>query len=390
MKTQQEATGEIQSRLERRWHLTISDPVDGSWPFPVPLGAPPKAALEADFEQARDWARTWEDWAAARQLTLKWDTRLVRGTTQPMPGHLLIPDIDTAARICGQGWPERLAQARHRLEVARGAFPLADHPKIIRACDAMTDTDFTLLLEAAQWFSSNTAAGLTPRQVPLPGFHSKWLNGTQRLIQALTGKQNLGLIRRPTRVHFTYLDPGHRARDGRHHESITVGDNAEPLYTPKTVIILENKDTAVYFPPVTDGIAVEGEGSKAPGVIPFIPWIRQCPRVIYWGDIDAKGLCIVNDLRVAGIDAASILMDYATYEAYEQYGAWTDDKGKPVPCSPRRSLPALTPEEHLLYLHLTDPAWARVRRVEQERIPLHVATERLTSGARPQELPPLP
>jgi hypothetical protein len=209
---------------------------------------------------------------------------------------------------------------------------------------------------------------------------SGWLNGNQRLIHALTGKQDLGLISRPTRVHFTYLDPGHRARGGRHHESITLGDNAEPLYVPKTVIILENKDTAVYFPPVADGIAVEGEGSKAPGVIPLIPWMKHCPRVIYWGDIDAKGPCIVNDLRVAGVRATTILMDYAAYEAYERYGAWIDDKGKPIPCSPRRSLPALTPEEHLLYLRLTDPAWTRIRRVEQERIPLHVAAARLAPG----------
>ena len=79
------------------------------------------------------------------------------------------------------------------------------------------------------------------------------------------------------------------------------------------------------------------------------------------------------------MDVDTMLMDYATYEAYEQYGAWTDERGKPVPCSPRYPNPALTPDEHLLYLHLTDPAWNRVRRVEQERIPLNVAAERLAS-----------
>jgi len=36
-------------------------------------------------------------------------------------------------------------------------------------------------------------------------------------------------------------------------------------------------------------------------------------------------------------------MDYATYQAYEQYGAWTDDKGKPVPCSPGGSCPCWHP-----------------------------------------------
>jgi hypothetical protein len=72
-----------------------------------------------------------------------------------------------------------------------------------------------------------------------------------------------------------------------------------------------------------------------------------------------------------------MLMDYATYEAYEQFGAWTDEKGKPIPCSRRRKLPALTPAEKDMYEMLTDPASTRVRRVEQERIPLEVAAEHL-------------
>jgi hypothetical protein len=379
MKTPPQVSEEIRSRLDKRWHLAITDAPGGDWPYRVPLGSPPKAVLEADFQSARAWARTWEDWAAEHQVTIDWNTRMVLGTTQPMPTHLEIPDIDTAARICGQDWPLRLARGRHRLSLARRGFPLADHARIVRTADRMSDTDFALLLEAARWFTSNTGAGLTPRQVPLPGFHGKWLNPNQALIRALTGKDDLGLVRRPTRVHFTYLDPEHRASGRRHHESITIGDCVEPAYKPEFIIILENKDTAVYFPPVPKGISVEGEGTKAPGVIPLIPWIRQCPHVIYWGDIDAAGLTIVNDLRIAGINADTMLMDYATYETYEQYGAWTDEKGRPIPCSPQRNLPALTPAEHLLYLHLTDPAWARVRRVEQERMPLYVAAERLAS-----------
>jgi Uncharacterized protein conserved in bacteria C-term(DUF2220) len=39
--------------------------------------------------------------------------------------------------------------------------------------------------------------------------------------------------------------------------------------------------------------------------------------------------------------------------------------------------PALTPSERDLYQLLTDPAWTRVRRIEQERIPLGVGAERL-------------
>lgn len=379
MKTPQQATEEIRTRLEKRWHLAITAPAGGDWPHRIALGELSKAALEADFQEARAWALNWEDWAARQRLGLSRDRRIVRGTRQQMPTHVEVPDADAAARVCGGDWPTRLARGRGRLLPVRSGFPLADHAKIIREADSMSDTDFTLLLEAARWFSSNTATGLTPRQVPLPGFHGKWLNGRQALIRALAGKDDLGLISRPTRVHFTYLDPEYRASGRRHHESITIGDSAEPAYQPDLIIILENKDTAVYFPPVPKAISVEGEGSKVPGTIRRIPWMRQCPHIIYWGDIDAKGLCIVNDLRTGGINVDTMLMDYATYEAYEQYGAWTDERGKPVPCSPRYPNPALTPDEHLLYLHLTDPAWDRVRRVEQERIPLTMAAEHLAS-----------
>ena len=178
-------------------------------------------------------------------------------------------------------------------------------------------------------------------------------------------------------MHFTYLDASHLGRGGRKHESITIGDRAEPAYEPETIIILENKDTAVYFPPVRGGIAIEGEGTKAPGTLFRLPWISRCSQTAYWGDIDAAGFAIVNDLRIAGIHVQTILMDYATFEEYEQYGAWTGEKGKQVPCSPRRQLPALTPDERGLYQLLTDPAWTRVRRIEQERIPLRVGAERL-------------
>jgi hypothetical protein len=377
MKTPEQVTAEIRSRLQKRWHLAAAGLDCGDWPFHVALGAPARATLEADFAAAHCWALNWRDWADTRGLRLEWRTRLVLGTTQPLPARLAIPDADHAARVCGQDWPDRLAEARRRLALLSAAFPDANHAAAVRAAEPLSDTDFALLQDAARWFAANSATGLTPRQVPLPGFHGKWLNKNQALIRALAGTDDLGLIGRPTRVHFTYLDPGHLARGGRKHESITIGDHAKPAYQPDTILILENKDTAVYFPDVRKGIAVEGEGAKAPGTLPRLPWITACPRTVYWGDIDAAGLAIVNDLRTAGIQADTILMDFATYEAYEKYGAWTDDKGRPVPCSPRRQLPALASNEHHLYRLLTDPAWTRVRRVEQERIPLRVAAARL-------------
>ncbi len=71
----------------------------------------------------------------------------------------------------------------------------------------------TCCARAAQWFSEHSAAGLTPRQVPIPGLHAKWLNAHHSTVAELAGMPGLALLpRHPARVHFTYLDLDHRLR----------------------------------------------------------------------------------------------------------------------------------------------------------------------------------
>lgn len=145
-----------------------------------------------------------------------------------------------------------------------------------------------------------------------------------------------------------------------------------PTYTPGIVIITENKDTAVGFPPLLGGISVEGAGTG--GSTPTaISWLRTCPTVVYWGDMDADGLTILNQYRDAGLDVHSILMDVPTYDTYAQFGTNLDVRGNPIKVATRRNLEWLTDTERELYDRLTEPTWDGYRRVEQERIPLSVA-----------------
>lgn len=63
----------------------------------------------------------------------------------------------------------------------------------------------------------------------------------------------------------------------------------------------------------------------------------------------------------------------------------TDVKGRPLHAREPRYVPYLTPAEAQLYARLTSPDWTRSRRVEQERIPLAVASaaaERLLRAKR--------
>ena len=352
------------------------------WPLTLPLGKPTKADLDTRWTDLRRLAIDWRTWADERGLPLKWETRMVRGTPQTLPTHLTIPDIDSAAALLGDGWPERLARARTRHAVLAEKFPHAAASATLRAVDRLTDIDFGLLCDAAAWFATYDATGYTPRQVPIEGLHGKWLNHNQALVTRLAGRDTLGLVGRPSRVHFTYLDPAHRAAGGRHHDSHTLGDTTTPAYPPRIAVITENKDSAVYFPEVPGGIAIEGNGDAAIRVL-RIPWLAAVPAIVYWGDIDADGYEIVHALRDGGLPVTTILMDGAAYTGYERFGAWTDDKGAPIGCADRQDLHRLTDAEWAVYEQITDPSWSRVRRVEQERIPLDVAVQALvTSGSR--------
>lgn len=150
------------------------------------------------------------------------------------------------------------------------------------------------------------------------------------------------------------------------------GDSFTPVYAPGVVIISENKDTAINFPELPGTISVEGVG-KGGRTFAAFDWLVDAPVVIYWGDMDADGLEILDGFRAAGVPARSILMGRASFDRWERYGTNVDKKGAALTAREPRPVPHLTDEERKLYLDLVHPSWSRKRRIEQERIPLAVA-----------------
>jgi hypothetical protein len=370
VKTAEQVLEEIRRRLRSTWHADASG-AGTAWPHQFLLGTPPKATLESDFSRYQRAALAWRDWAAAHDVTITDAARIVHGTTQRMPTHLAVPSADAAARLCGPDWVRMLNRGRARGAELSRRFPgLQDLAGMTRKVDRYSDADFELLCAAGDWFARNSAVGLTPRQVPIPGLHAKWLNTHQGAVVALAGIPDLGLLPpHPARLHFTYLDPDYLASGGRRHDSATVGDAMTPAYAPEVIVVSENKDTAIHFPPLRLGISVEGVGSGG-GTAAATGWLRECPNLFYWGDIDPAGFEILNGFREAGLPVTSILMDTATYEEFERFGTGMDVRGNEIPAGKRRTLPHLTEAERLIYNNLTNTAWKRFRRIEQERIPL--------------------
>lgn len=109
-------------------------------------------------------------------------------------------------------------------------------------------------------------------------------------------------------------------------------------YRPQVVVISENKDTALYFPELPGAVSVEGVGKGGATAAKF-EWLVNAPLVVYWGDMDADGLEILDGFRAAGVPARSILMDVDAYEELQRFGTDQDAKGRPLTNRDPRAVP---------------------------------------------------
>lgn len=378
MKSPQDFLDVLARRLDRVWAGEAAGEVV-EWNGRVALGKPTGPDFTRNFTAHAAWAREWFTWAQHHGLTVEEENRRV-GTSsaaQTMPVAAAAATPAAAAALLGGPWPARREVAATRAGQVRALFPhLVPGPaltSLVRTVTGWSALDFELLCQAGAWFAAHDATGLTPRQVPIPGMHAKWLNTRQGQVCLLAGIDTLALATaHASRVHFTYLDPEHLRAGGRRHDSHTVGDHVQLAYAPSVVIICENKDTVATFPPVASAIAVEGNGRGA-GAIASLGWVTAAPHVAYWGDMDADGLEILQEFRAAGVPATSLLMDLGAYRAWALFGTRHDRFGRELMGRDPRPTPDLSGGERALYEQLCDPAFTGYRRVEQERIPLPVA-----------------
>lgn len=372
----------VTGRLEKSWSKLVCGTSTWNPEFHLGTSALKGSRLRDVWTDIHLDTLDWRDWATTAgegvELVCREVSYAIRNP-QDIAATVLVESEDVAARLLGEEWVSRLARARARHAVLTDQFPtLSDPARMLRFTDIWSDVDFDLLCRTAAWFAAPHERGLTARQIPVEGLGTKWLDKRKATVRTLAGVDSLELERgRPQRVHLTYLDPIYLGSGGRKHDLVTVGDKDVVAYRPRVVLISENRDTAQQFPPIDGAIAVEGDGN-GPGAVPLLEWVREAELVVYWGDMDARGLEILNDFRVAlGGGVTSLFMDLPAYERWERFGVDHDHDGKPLKSRVPREVDALEPGERDLYLALCSPQWDRHRRIEQERIPLVDAATRL-------------
>jgi hypothetical protein len=245
-------------------------------------------------------------------------------------------------------------------------------PKLGRYFDVLaegTPNEIARIQSVLAWLETNSARALYPRQLPVAGLDTKWIESRGGMISDLWGSP-LDFRRPPARARIRLLDAGlSRAVGGLSDISAPVDELAFLEIRPSRIWIVENLQTGLAFESLHGSIVFMGLGYGV-SLLSAIPWVRQA-ECFYWGDIDTHGYAILSRARSALPNLRSILMDEETLlEFRDLWGV------EPVQCGTAEVM-ALTTEERELFLALQRNRWAPCVRLEQERIAWDYAWSRV-------------
>ena len=365
---------DVQKRLTKlyanRKHAWLYDRSD--FPITFSLGCPTERQAFEQQTAVLSWIAAWRQFHYQAQLS--WHHRQWRQIgVQQLPEKITFSDPGQVAEQLTESVRWRRADERYVQLISRwsGARYAA---KLVFDCLAdYDDTDFAILQAVVQWLSENPESGLYPRQLPISGAHTKWLEARLEIVCALvacargssdwqTSFKELGLRQLPQQWRMRILDSKISERVGGLRDITAPIDDLRRLpIAPANVVIVENLQTLLAFDDIPNTVVLLGMGFCV-GELGNIDWLASA-RCHYWGDLDTAGLAILNIARGAIPNIRAILMDAHTLLAHQHL--WVEEKKQ----HPTESLDNLTADEYQVYKALKEQHWGTNVRLEQERLP---------------------
>lgn len=346
---------------------------EGQWPIAVNLGIPTETDATQDIPGVRHWIEAWNDWHGPAQLS--WVSRQwSRLGTQNLPASLEIAGPNDVASLIGQGKRWRTAVERYQRFVDRWS-QLTGHAVLGRNFGVLADyaeVDFTRLFSMLDWLEKNPSSGLAPRQLPVAGLDTKWLEKrvgvvtdllkSIRAIDDVADFYSICGLKRPIpRIRARILCPELRGTLGGLRDiEVPVTELNGLAIAPRCAIIVENLETGLALPDIPDTVAFMRLGN-AVSLLSSLTWLRDC-SMLYWGDIDTHGFVILNRARSHFPNLQSVMMDSTTFLAYQDL--WIEESAQ----SSEAELLLLTAPEQEAFEGLRTFRWGKNLRLEQERI----------------------
>lgn len=307
--TPKDALAAVRRKIDQKWAKAVCADfgVGDQVVFSIPLRpgvSTGKAVEQLGYAAWHKWHMQWRDFSdqfpAGVELLRKAIT--IRGVARDFPSTLNA-DLDGAvALIAAHTGAEPatvdISRTRALASALRSAGAILT-PATLRAVYGLRVIDVDVLFNAVTWLRQHPDASTwTLRQLPVPGMHTKWLDTHGALLREVAGRDVRDEVRpRLTVMHLTYVDPDHAASGCRRHDAWTTGDVHDIAYRPRLVLVVENRDSRLWFPSIKDTVVVEGGGKAAAALLANVSWIRAADRIVYWGDIDADGYTILDQFR---------------------------------------------------------------------------------------------
>jgi hypothetical protein len=359
-------------RNRRRHWLAGED----EWPLNLPLGAPDEREAQRQPEAVRSWIAAWQTLAGtpAGAGEIVWCQRHWHTLgTQRLPERLLLHNAESVAAWLGEGQRWQRASVRYRHLAAR--WPLLS-ARLTRYFDMLADweaAEIQRLEDLLAWLETNPRSNLYPRQLPIGGIDSKWLEGRTPVIADLVSAlqedaggdlgfyERCGLRPLPHTVRLCILDETLRRRAGGLGDITARLDDLAALDLPASrIFIVENLQTGLAFGGHPGAVVFMAMGYGV-GALGRLPWVMRA-ACTYWGDLDTHGLAILSRARLQLPHLQSALMDEGTLLGHRDL--WVSEN----PQYATAELPLLTPPEQAVYGGLKQQRWGTNVRLEQERI----------------------
>ena len=331
----------------------------GSWPIEFPLGCPSEHEASQNMHAVREWIVAWQSWKGSGEI--KWTERRWRSLgSQSVPQRVTIhTPIDAAAWI---GEQERWRSAQSRCNKILERRPFLGQ-KLSRYFDLLADAtpdEIGRIESVLDWLETGDTRAFYPRQLPIAGLDTKWIESRAAMVAALSGGP-LDFRRPPTTVRMRVLDTAlSEAVGGLSDISVPVDDLAALAIRPSRVWVVENLQTGLAFESLRGTVVFMGLGYGV-SVLASIPWVERA-ECLYWGDIDTHGFAMLSRARSVLPNLRSELMDEHTLLRFRDL--WGIE---PAQCG-NTEVAALTTEEMNLFCSLQRHKWAPSIRLEQERI----------------------
>jgi hypothetical protein len=355
----------------REWlKMSVSGNSQDLWPLELCLGIPTEREAIQQQEGVRAWISTWKSWRGSGALV--WTERHWRSLgVQSVPQKLILNSPADAVSWTGETEAWSHAVEHYKTLVQRWPILTDILPKYYRVLADYEDANFHRITGMLSWILANPNSGLYPRQIPVAGVDSKWLESHKGLVCELvsaiqeTDERDFfkvcGLRPPQMLIRMRILDPEIRSRfNGLGDISALCEEIANLDIKPTHVFIVENLQTGLAFEDLAGSVVIMALGYNVE-VLGRIPWLHHA-RCVYWGDIDTHGFAILNRARTYLPSLETALMDKQTLLAHRDL--WVQEEKQ----NASSELSLLTDEEQEIFLSLKNNVWGQQVRLEQERI----------------------